>query len=67
MENYDEHDKNYGALVNSISVAMVDKTRGILMDLPKTMPRLQYKNQTSGLIDVYKRQSSDRTKRAVLW
>lgn len=49
MENYDEHDKNYGALVNSISVAMVDKARGILMDLPKTMPRLQYKSQTSGL------------------
>lgn len=37
MENYDEHDKNYGALVNSISVAMVDKARGILMDLPKTI------------------------------
>lgn len=50
MENYDEHDKNYGALVNSISVAMVDKARGILMDLPKTMPRLQYKSQTSGLM-----------------
>ena len=48
MENYDEHDKNYGALVNSISVAMVDKARGILMDLPKT--RLQYKSQTSGLM-----------------
>ena len=44
MENYDEHDKNYGALVNSMSVAMVDKARGILMDLPKTMPRLQYKS-----------------------
>lgn len=50
MENYDEHDKNYGVLVNSISVAMVDKARGILMDLPKTMPRLQYKSQTSGLM-----------------
>lgn len=50
MENYDEHDKNYGALVNSVSVAMVDKARGILMDLPKTMPRLQYKSQTSGLM-----------------
>lgn len=42
--------KNYGALVNSISAAMVDKARGILMDLPKTMPRLQYKSQTSGLM-----------------
>lgn len=42
--------KNYGALVNSISASMVDKARGILMDLPKTMPRPQYKSKTSGLM-----------------
>lgn len=42
--------KSYGALVNSISAAMVDKARGILMDLPKTMPKPQYKSQTSGLM-----------------
>lgn len=42
--------KNYGALVGSIDAAMVDKARGILMDLPKMMPRPQYKSQTSGLM-----------------
>lgn len=42
--------KNYGALVNSISSAMVDKARGILVELPKTHPMLQYKSQTSGLM-----------------
>ena len=42
--------KNYGALVNSIDTAMVDKARNILVELPKTMPRPQYKSQTSGLM-----------------
>ena len=42
--------KNYGALVNSISSAMVDKARGILVELPKTHPMPQYKSQTSGLM-----------------
>lgn len=42
--------KNYGALVNSISTEVVDKARSILMDLPKTMPRPQYKSQASGLM-----------------
>lgn len=45
--------KNYGALVGSVDTAMVDKARGILMDLPKTMPRPQYKSQTSGLMLCY--------------
>ena len=40
--------KNYGALVNSIDTAMVDKARNILVELPKTMPRPQYKSQSSG-------------------
>lgn len=42
--------KNYGALVNSISTAMVDNARGILVELPKTHPMPQYKSQTSGLM-----------------
>ena len=42
--------KNYGALVNSISTAMVDNARGILVELPKTQPMPQYKSQTSGLM-----------------
>jgi len=42
--------KNYGALVNSISSAMVDKARGILVELPKTHPMPQYKSQASGLM-----------------
>lgn len=42
--------KNYGALVNSISTAMVDNARGILVKLPKTHPMPQYKSQTSGLM-----------------
>lgn len=42
--------KNYGELVNSIDTAMVDKARGILVELPKTMPMPQYKSQTSGLM-----------------
>lgn len=42
--------KNYGALVGSIDAAMVDKARNILVELPKTMPRPQYKSQTSGLM-----------------
>ena len=42
--------KNYGALVGSIDAAMVDKARNILVELPKTMPRPQYKSQTCGLM-----------------
>ena len=42
--------KNYGKLVGSVSAAMVDKARGILVELPKTYPMPQYKSQTSGLM-----------------
>lgn len=42
--------KNYGALVGSVNAAMVDKARGILVELPKTYPMPQYKSQASGLI-----------------
>ena len=42
--------KNYGALVNSIDTAMVDKARSILVDLPESMPMPQYKSQASGLM-----------------
>lgn len=42
--------KNYGKLVGSVDVAMVDKARHILVELPKTMPMQQYKSQTSGLM-----------------
>lgn len=42
--------KNYGALVGSVSTAMVDKARSILVELPKTHPMPQYKSQTSGLM-----------------
>lgn len=45
MENYDEHDKNYGALVNSISVAMVDKARGILKQYVLVLTTLQQQTQ----------------------
>lgn len=42
--------KKYGALVGSVNAAMVDKARGILVELPKTYPMPQYKSQTSGLM-----------------
>lgn len=42
--------KNYGALVGSVNAAMVDKARGILVELPKTYPMPQYKSQASGLM-----------------
>ena len=42
--------KNYGKLVESVSAAMVDKAREILVELPKTHPMPQYKSQTSGLM-----------------
>lgn len=48
MMNMTKKSKKYGALVGSVDVAMVDKARNVLVELPKTIPMPQYKSQTSG-------------------